>query len=89
MKSEQHAAWTRPGGALAHLAHLRGACWPATRDELIDFVARSDAPLQLLEELYALPEDGARYDSPEMVLVPTRAVQLRWHRHPHPDHGAA
>ena len=94
-QSEQLHAWTRPGELRGrhlprHLACLRGAAWPATREELIDFAARTGAPLQLLEDLYALPEDGVRYDSPEMALAPARS--LHFHgvpRHPQHDHGAA
>jgi hypothetical protein len=87
MKSERLDAWTQRRN---HLFRLRGASWPATREDLIDFVARTDAPLQLLEDLYALPGDGTRYDTPEMVLAPARSRQLYWHPcHPGHDHGAA
>jgi len=66
-KTEHVLAWTRPR---THLARLRAAPWPATKDELIDFAARTAAPLQLLEDLYALPDDGARYETLDMVLTP-------------------
>ncbi len=49
--------------ALARGALLSTARWPATRDELVAHAARSAAPLQLLEELFMLPDDEARYES--------------------------
>ena len=76
-------------GTSAQVDHLRGVSWPATREELIDFAARTAAPPQLLEELYALPEDGRRYDTPEMALAPAQHLQY-WHpRQAHHDHGTA
>ncbi|HEY0135610.1 MAG TPA: DUF2795 domain-containing protein [Nannocystis sp.] len=91
MRREQLDAWTRPGNHLSrHLAHLRDAAWPATREELIDFVARTSGPLQLLDDLYALPEDGTRYATPEIVLAPAQSLHFHWPPwHPQQDHGAA
>ena len=51
---------------------LRGAPWPATKDELIDYAARMEAPLQLLEELFSLPDDDVTYDEIETVLARPR-----------------
>ena len=55
-----------------YAAQLREAPFPATKDELIDFAARSGAALQLLDELYALPDGDTRYDAIETVLAPLR-----------------
>lgn len=58
--------------ARSPVALLRAAPWPATKDELIDYAARTAAPLQLLEELFALPDDGVTYDGLETVLARPR-----------------
>lgn len=55
-----------------YVAQLRDAPFPATKDELIDFAARSGAALQLLDELYALPDGDVRYEAIETVLAPLR-----------------
>ncbi|MEM8585096.1 MAG: DUF2795 domain-containing protein, partial [Bacteroidota bacterium] len=39
-------------------SHLEDAPWPATRDELIDYAVRSGRPLEVIENLQALEEDG-------------------------------
>ena len=57
-------------GEPIHVAQLRDAPWPATKDELIEFAARTGAALQLLEELYALPDGETRYVALETVLAP-------------------
>jgi hypothetical protein len=56
------------------LRHLRGAPWPATRDELIEYAARTGAALQLLEELYALPAGDTRYAALETLVAPISRV---------------
>lgn len=38
--------------------YLEDAPWPATKDELIDFAQRSGAPLEVVENLQDLEEDG-------------------------------
>ena len=41
------------------LALLFGdAPWPATRDELIDYAIRTGAPLEVVENLQAIEEEG-------------------------------
>ena len=37
---------------------LEDAPWPATREELIDYATRSGAPLEVIENLEDLEEDG-------------------------------
>ena len=37
---------------------LEDAPWPATKDELIDFAIRSGAPMEVVENLQELIEDG-------------------------------
>ena len=46
---------------------LGDAPWPATREELIDYATRSGAPLEVIENLEDLEEDGEVYDSIEDI----------------------
>lgn len=50
---------------LAH--HLEDAPWPATRDELIDFAIRSGAPLEVIENLQEMEEEGEMFEGIEDV----------------------
>lgn len=61
----------------SHVRHLRGAPWPATKDELIEFAARTGAALALLEELYALPDGDARYAALETLPAPAHVARDR------------
>jgi len=46
------------------LAHnLVDAPWPATRDELIDYAMRTGAPLEVLENLQEMEDEGEAYDA--------------------------
>ncbi len=44
-------------------SHLEDAPWPATQDELIDYAERTGAPLEVVENLRALEDDGEPYES--------------------------
>lgn len=58
------------------LAHYLGdAPWPATRDELIDYATRTAAPLEVVENLQALEDEGEVYETIEDV----------WPDHPRGD----
>ena len=46
---------------------LDDAPWPASKDELIDYAQRSGAPLELVEILEELEDDGEIYDSIEDI----------------------
>ena len=46
---------------------LEDAPWPATKEELIDFAIRSGAPLEVVENLQCLEEDGEVYDKIEDI----------------------
>ena len=37
---------------------LEDAPWPATKDELIDFAIRSGAPLEVIENLQEIEDEG-------------------------------
>jgi len=47
--------------------HLEDAPWPATKDELIDFAIRSGAPLEVIENLQELEEEGDTYENIEEI----------------------
>ena len=47
--------------------HLEDARWPATRDELIDYAIRSGAPLEVIENLQQMEDEGEIYESIEDI----------------------
>ena len=42
---------------------LEDAPWPATKEELIDFAIRSGAPMEVVENLQAIEDEGDLYES--------------------------
>ena len=46
---------------------LEDAPWPATKEELIDYAIRSGAPLEVLENLQEIEDDGDTYESMEEI----------------------
>ena len=44
---------------------LEDAPWPATKDELIDFAIRSGAPMEVIENLREIEDEGEIYESIE------------------------
>ena len=46
---------------------LEDAPWPATKDELIDFGIRSGAPLEVIENLQEIEDEGEIYESIEDI----------------------
>ena len=54
--------WTRE---LA--SYLEDAPWPATKEELIDFAIRTGAPLEVVENLQDLEDEGDMYESIEEI----------------------
>ena len=46
---------------LAH--HLEDGPWPATVEELIDYAVRTGSPLEVIENLTAMEDEGEVYDS--------------------------
>ena len=46
---------------------LEDAPWPATKDELIDYAVRSGAPLEVLEILQEIEDEGEIYESIEDI----------------------
>ena len=46
---------------------MEDAPWPATKDELIDYAMRSGAPLEVLENLQEIEDEGDVYESIEDI----------------------
>ena len=46
---------------------LEDAPWPATREELIDYATRSGAPLEVIENLQEIEDEGETYESIEDI----------------------
>ena len=42
---------------------LEDAPWPATKEELIDYAMRSGAPLEVIENLQEMEDEGDVYES--------------------------
>ena len=54
-------------GTLELASQLEDAPWPATKDELIDYAVRSGAPLEVLENLQEIEDEGEIYESIEDI----------------------
>jgi hypothetical protein len=48
-------------------SYLEEAPWPATKDELIDYAIRSGAPIEVVENLQELDDEGEIYESIEDI----------------------
>ena len=46
---------------------LEDAPWPATKDELIDYAYRVGAPMEVIENLQEIEDEGDTYDSIEEI----------------------
>jgi hypothetical protein len=57
-------------------SYLEDAPWPATKDELIDFAMRTGAPLEVVENLQQLEDEGDMYESIEEIWpdYPTKKI---------------
>ena len=56
---------------------LEDAPWPATKDELIDYAMRSGAPLEVIENLQEMEDEGEIYESIEEMCIRDRYVPVR------------
>jgi hypothetical protein len=61
-RTKKNMYWT-----LELVSYLDDAPWPATKDELIDYAIRSGAPLEVIENLQELEDDGEPYESIEEI----------------------
>jgi hypothetical protein len=48
-------------------SHLEDAPWPATKEELIDYAQRSGAPVEVVENLQEIEDEGDVYDCIEDI----------------------
>jgi hypothetical protein len=48
-------------------SYLEDAPWPASKDELIDFAMRAGAPLEVVENLQQIEEDGETFETIEDI----------------------
>ena len=48
-------------------SYLEDAPWPASKDELIEFAIRTGAPLEVVENLQDLEDEGDVYESIEEI----------------------
>ncbi len=48
-------------------SYLSDAPWPATKDELIDYAIRTGAPLEVVENLQSIEDEGDNYESIEEI----------------------
>ena len=46
---------------------LEDAHWPATKEELIDYAMRSGAPLEVIENLQEMEDEGDTYECIEDI----------------------
>jgi len=56
-KNQETMFWT-----LELASYLEDAPWPATKDELIDYAIRSGAPIEVVENLQELEDEGEIYE---------------------------
>jgi hypothetical protein len=48
-------------------AYLEEAPWPATKDELIDYAIRAGSPIQVIENLQEIEDEGESYEGIEDI----------------------
>jgi Protein of unknown function (DUF2795) len=59
--------WKKMFWTLELASYLEDAPWPATKDELIDYSIRSGAPIEVVENLQELEDEGEVYESIEDI----------------------
>ena len=62
MQKTSRMYWT-----LELASYISDAPWPASKDELIDFSIRTGAPLEVVENLQSLEDEGDVYESIEEI----------------------
>jgi len=65
--SINHQQLTKMFWTLELASYLEEAPWPATKDELIDYSIRSGAPIEVIENLQELEDEGEVYESIEDI----------------------
>lgn len=59
-QQETHMYWT-----LELASKLEDAPWPATKEELLDYAIRSGCPMEVVENLQEMEDEGDIYESIE------------------------
>ena len=54
---------------------LEDAPWPATKEELIDYATRSGAPLEVIENLQEIEDEGDVYESIQRIRSQRRGAE--------------
>lgn len=62
LNKEKDMYWT-----LELASKLEDAPWPATKEELIDYAVRSGAPLEVIENLEEIEDEGDVYETIEDI----------------------
>jgi hypothetical protein len=62
LKNELIMYWT-----LELASKIEDAPWPATKDELIDYAMRSGSPLEVIENLQEIEDEGEIYECIEDI----------------------
>ena len=57
---------------------LEDAPWPATKDELIDYAQRTGAPMEVIENLMEIEDEGDPYDSIEDLWPDYPTKEAEW-----------
>ena len=57
-------------------SYLEEAPWPATKDELIDYSIRSGAPLEVVENLQELDDEGRAVDAVGVAFARLRRAGI-------------
>ena len=66
-KNEHSLTETTMYWTLELASKLEDAPWPATKDELIDYAMRSGAPMEAIENLQEIEDEGEPYESIEDI----------------------
>ena len=61
---------------------LEDAPWPATKEELIDYAMRSGAPLEVIENLQEMEDEGETYECIEDIWpdYPSKEEIYTWRK---------
>ena len=57
-------------------SYLEDAPWPATKDELIDYAMRAGAPLEVVENLQQVEDEGDAFETIEDIWPAIRPGRL-------------
>ena len=67
-------------------SYLSDAPWPATKDELIDYSIRTGAPLEVVENLQAIEDEGDLYESIQEIWPLKISPSFEQERQLYPTH---